>query len=192
MLHNFIFFRVCFHLYSESYCFSNKIKTCPLVYLICFRFSLVTGEFGQKIRFDFGMSVFSFVGFCNAEFKSSFLLRFISVAREYSSEHRACFNEPLKCIAIKIKTYHKAKIFIPNSNLLFCPNSLMFKLEEKLIHKSQIELYKSWLLHFDIEFSRLTLILCIFVALRRCYTVIFFISGCFYFRVVFSSFILQL
>ena len=40
-------------------------------------------EFGQKIRFDFEMSVFTFVGFCNSEYKSSFLLRFISVAQVY-------------------------------------------------------------------------------------------------------------
>ena len=76
-------------------------------------------EFGQKIRFAFGMSVFTFVGFCNAEYKSSFWLRHISVDQGYSSEHRACINEHLKCIVAKIKTYHKVKIFIPKSNLFF-------------------------------------------------------------------------
>ena len=74
-------------------------------------------EFWQEIRFDFGISVFTFVGFCNAEFKSLFLLRFISVAQGYSSEQRVCLNEPLKRIFVKIKTYYKAKTFIPKSNL---------------------------------------------------------------------------
>ena len=66
-------------------------------------------EFGQKFRFGFGMSVFTFVGFYNAECKSSFLLRFISVTQGYSLEHMACLNDPLKCIVAKIKTHHKAK-----------------------------------------------------------------------------------
>ena len=55
----------------------------------------VNREFEQKIRFDFGMSVFTFVGFRNAEYKSLVLLRFNSVAQGYSSKHRACLSDPL-------------------------------------------------------------------------------------------------
>ena len=82
------------------------------------------------MRFDFGMSVSTFVGFCNAEYKSSFFLRFISVAQRYSPEQRTCLNVPLKCIIAKIKTSHKGKIFIPKLNLFFCPNSLFNKAEK--------------------------------------------------------------
>ena len=80
---------------------------------------LYNREFGQKNKFDFGMSIFAFVVFCIAEYTWSFLLRFISVAQGYSPEHRAWLNEPLKCIVAKIKTHYKAKIFIPKSNLFF-------------------------------------------------------------------------
>ena len=76
-------------------------------------------EFGQKIRFDFGMSVFAFVGFYNAEYTSSFLLRFISMAQEHSPEYRAYLKELLKCIVAKLKTHRKRKIFIRKSNLFF-------------------------------------------------------------------------
>ena len=75
--------------------------------------------FGQKIGFDFEMSVFTFVRFRNSEYKSLLLIRFISVARGCSSKHGVCLNDLLKYDVAKRKTLHKAKIFIPKSNLSF-------------------------------------------------------------------------
>ena len=53
-------------------------------------------EFGLKIQFDFGIIVFTIVGIRNAEYKSAFLVKFISVAEEYSHKHMAFLNGPLK------------------------------------------------------------------------------------------------
>ena len=74
------------------------------------------------------MSVFSFVGFCNAEYKSSFLLSLISVAQGYSPEDRVCLNEPLKYIEAKIKAHLKDRQREnghPEIKSIFCPNSLL-------------------------------------------------------------------
>ena len=62
-------------------------------------------DFGQKNRIDFGVSISAYVDLFDFEYKSLFLLRFISIVHSYLSKHVWSLNEPLQYIIAKIKIY---------------------------------------------------------------------------------------
>ena len=67
-------------------------------------------EFGQKIKFDFGMSVFTFVRFCNAKVH-------FSGSGIFAEIHEDLYLQ-------NIAKTDKVETLIPKSSLIFCLSSL--------------------------------------------------------------------